>query len=208
MAVSVRRFPIGQSDTINQFAPSQGASPYDAMMIRTPAALIPYLFAAVAVFSGALWHEGDSVEDSAARSRAARPASAGLSRLSTRPAPTHAQGFSRPLHVGLFRLQLLPRCLPHHTWRDGRCAGAAGIAARARRAHFRQHRPGARHAVCAEGLSQILRPRFRRPDRKPESHRQAAAAYRVYFKRHPLKDGGYAMDHSDVIYLMAPTAAS
>jgi protein SCO1/2 len=29
-----------------------------------------------------------------------------------------------------------------------------------------------------------------------------AKAYRVYYAKHPLKDGDYAMDHSAVIYLM------
>jgi len=28
--------------------------------------------------------------------------------------------------------------------------------------------------------------------------------YKVYYKRQPLKDGGYAMDHSSTIYLMGP----
>jgi len=31
-----------------------------------------------------------------------------------------------------------------------------------------------------------------------------AGDYRVYFKAHPLPGGGYAMDHSSVIYLMGP----
>ncbi len=31
-----------------------------------------------------------------------------------------------------------------------------------------------------------------------------AKEYRVYFKRQPLKGGGYGMDHSSVIYLMDP----
>jgi protein SCO1/2 len=31
-----------------------------------------------------------------------------------------------------------------------------------------------------------------------------AKEYRVYFKRQPLKQGGYAMDHSSTIYLMGP----
>ena len=30
----------------------------------------------------------------------------------------------------------------------------------------------------------------------------AAQAYRVYYRRHPLRGGGYAMDHSSTIYLM------
>jgi protein SCO1/2 len=32
----------------------------------------------------------------------------------------------------------------------------------------------------------------------------AARAYRVYFAKHPTKDGGYDMDHSSIIYLMDP----
>jgi len=31
-----------------------------------------------------------------------------------------------------------------------------------------------------------------------------AAAYRVYFRKHPLEGGNYGLDHSSVIYLMGP----
>ncbi|MEI9996045.1 MAG: SCO family protein [Rhizomicrobium sp.] len=34
--------------------------------------------------------------------------------------------------------------------------------------------------------------------------RTVAAAYRVYFRKQPLAQGGYGMDHSNVIYLMGP----
>ena len=33
---------------------------------------------------------------------------------------------------------------------------------------------------------------------------EAAHEYRVYFAKHPNKDGGYDMDHSSIIYLMDP----
>ncbi len=32
----------------------------------------------------------------------------------------------------------------------------------------------------------------------------AARVYRVYYKKHPLKGGSYALDHSSIIYLMGP----
>ena len=38
----------------------------------------------------------------------------------------------------------------------------------------------------------------------PEATAAAARAYRVYFAKHPTKDGGYDMDHSSIIYLMDP----
>jgi protein SCO1/2 len=36
------------------------------------------------------------------------------------------------------------------------------------------------------------------------SIKHVADLYRVYFKKEPLEGGGYGMDHSSVIYLMAP----
>ena len=36
----------------------------------------------------------------------------------------------------------------------------------------------------------------------PEQIAEVAKAYRVYYAKHPLKDGDYAMDHSAAIYLM------
>ncbi len=36
----------------------------------------------------------------------------------------------------------------------------------------------------------------------PEQIAGVAKAYRVYYAKHPLKDGDYSMDHSALIYLM------
>jgi protein SCO1/2 len=38
----------------------------------------------------------------------------------------------------------------------------------------------------------------------PDAVAQAAGAYRVFYAKHPLPDGGYDMDHSAVIYVMNP----
>lgn len=38
----------------------------------------------------------------------------------------------------------------------------------------------------------------------PAEVAQAAKDYRVYFAKHPTKDGGYDMDHSALIYVMDP----
>jgi protein SCO1/2 len=38
----------------------------------------------------------------------------------------------------------------------------------------------------------------------PDAVAQAARAYRVFYAKHPLPDGGYDMDHSAVIYVMSP----
>src|SRR5438067_127302 len=38
----------------------------------------------------------------------------------------------------------------------------------------------------------------------PEAVAQAAKAYRVYYAKHPTRDGAYDMDHSAVIYVMNP----
>ena len=36
----------------------------------------------------------------------------------------------------------------------------------------------------------------------PEEIAEVAKEYRVYYAKHPTKDGDYSMDHSAVIYLM------
>jgi len=38
----------------------------------------------------------------------------------------------------------------------------------------------------------------------PEEIAKIAREYRVYYKKIPMKDGGYVMDHSSIIYLMGP----
>jgi len=45
-------------------------------------------------------------------------------------------------------------------------------------------------------------PRFVGLTGSPKAIAAAAHAYRVYYERHPLKGGGYSMDHSNWIYLM------
>jgi protein SCO1/2 len=39
----------------------------------------------------------------------------------------------------------------------------------------------------------------------PEAIAAVAKAYRVYFKRVPLEQGGYTMDHTAIVYLMDKT---
>jgi protein SCO1/2 len=39
----------------------------------------------------------------------------------------------------------------------------------------------------------------------PEQVAKAAKEYRVYYAKHPTKDGGYDMDHSSIIYVMDPS---
>jgi len=42
----------------------------------------------------------------------------------------------------------------------------------------------------------------------PDAVAQAAKDYKVYYAKHPRSDGGYDMDHSALIYIMDPPAAS
>ncbi|HUO93451.1 MAG TPA: SCO family protein [Rhizomicrobium sp.] len=47
-------------------------------------------------------------------------------------------------------------------------------------------------------------PRFIGLTGSPAAIAAIAHSYRVYYARHPLKGGGYSMDHSSVIYLLDP----
>ncbi len=76
-----------------------------------------------------------------------------------------------------------PRCRPH---------------ARA----VRHRRSRARHAGDAEGLSVELRPASVGLTGDPDAIAAVAKAYRVYFKKVPLDEGGYTMDHTAIVYLM------
>jgi len=38
----------------------------------------------------------------------------------------------------------------------------------------------------------------------PNAIKNAAREFRVYYKKHPLPNGGYAIDHTSVVYLMGP----
>ena len=38
----------------------------------------------------------------------------------------------------------------------------------------------------------------------PGAIKQAAQEFRVYYSKHPLPNGGYAIDHTSVVYLMGP----
>jgi protein SCO1/2 len=45
-------------------------------------------------------------------------------------------------------------------------------------------------------------PRLRAATADPEAIAQVAKRYRAYYKKVPLKDGGYTMDHTAIVYLM------
>ena len=60
-----------------------------------------------------------------------------------------------------------------------------------------------RRSLCTNYLSSFDK-HIRGFTGTPEQIAKIAQEYRVYYKRVPTDDGGYVMDHSAIIYLMAP----
>ena len=96
-------------------------------MLRNRQALLPYLLLVAAVAGGVLWYESEQVPGLGRVVTTGQADVGGPFQLTDQHGKRHRRpGFSRPLYADLFRLQLLPGCLPHHPGGDGPGLGEAG----------------------------------------------------------------------------------
>ena len=174
-------------------------------MIRTPLALIPYLIAALAVGAGLLWHAGDRL------SAANQVASQGEALVGGPFTLTDQDGHER--RAADFRGRFMLVYFGYSNCPDI-CPTTLAVMADA------LDKLGAKAGRIvpilvtvdpARDTSKILKaylkafgPRFVGLTGDANAVATAARAYRVYYKKVPLKGGGYAMEHSSHIYLMGP----
>jgi protein SCO1/2 len=172
-------------------------------MIRTPIALVPYIVLATVIFTAALWQAGDEM---ASRQRTVGIADVGGPFVLTDQdgaARTQADYRGRYMLI-YFGYTYCPDVCPLSLGVMNDALDKMGSKARAVTPIFITVDP-------ARDTPKVLKTYVAAFGKNWVGLTGDAAAiatvtkeYRVYFKRQPLKDGGYAMDHSSTIYLMGP----
>lgn len=174
-------------------------------MIRTPLALIPYLIAALAVGAGLLWHAGD-------RLSGANPAASQGEALIGGPFTLvdqdgharHAADFRGRFMLVYFGYSDCPDICPTTLAVMADAIDKLGPKADRVVPIFVTIDPARDSPKVLKAYLKSFSPRFVGLTGDASAVAAAVRAYRVYYKRVPLKDGGYAMDHSSHIYLMGP----
>ena len=174
-------------------------------MMRTPAALIPYVLMAAAIAAGLLWHAGDQTGRLGASVSTGTAEIGGAFALTDQDGkPRSAADFRGRFMLIYFGYSDCPDVCP--TTLALMSAALAKLGTRADRIApvfitidpARDRPPVLKTYLKSFGANFVG---LTGTDRQIES---AAHAWHVYFARHPMAGGNYAMDHSSVIYLMGP----
>ena len=173
-------------------------------MIRTPQALIPYLLALAAVAAGILWQVGNQESrPGTIQSQGIAAIGGAFSLIDQNGNLRRADDFRGHFMLVYFGYSYCPDV----------CPTALAVMADALEKVPREDRitpifitidPERDSPKVLKTYLKAFGPRFVGLTGDSQSIAAAARAYRVYYKKHPLQGGGYAMDHSSVIYLMGP----
>ncbi len=174
-------------------------------MIRTPAALLPYLLAVAAVVAGVLWHAGDHVAG-IGRNIESGSASVGspFSLIDQSGSVRTDKDFRGRFMLVYFGYSYCPDVCPTTLAVMANALDKLGTK-RARIAPiFISVDPERDRPKVLKDYLNSFAPDFVGLTGSAKAVSEAARAYRVYFKKHNLPNGGYAVDHSSIIYLMGP----
>ena len=173
-------------------------------MIRTPLALVPYLLAVAAVTAGLLWHAGDALPGAGRLETMGEAAIGGPFTLidedgkTRRPADFRGRfmliyfGYSYCPDICPTKLAVMADALD-------KLAGADRVVP-----VFMTVDPARDTPSVLKAYLKAFGPRFVGLTGDAKAVDSAARAYRVFYRKHPLPGGAYAMDHSSQIYLMGP----
>lgn len=174
-------------------------------MIRTPVALVPYLFALAAVVGGAVWGAGDRVARLGMTVASGTAQIGGPFTLVDQDGRTRRDAdFRGRFMLVYFGYSFCPDVCPTTLAMMADALGKLG-AKRVRIVPVFVSIDPARDKP--EILKEYLKgfgADFVGLTGDSARIKAVARAYRVYFAKHPLPGGTYAMDHSGVIYLMGP----
>jgi protein SCO1/2 len=176
-----------------------------ARMIRTPAALIPYVLAIAAVVAGLLWYAGDQVAGLGRTGSTGRADVGGPFTLVDQDGKTRTDGDFRGRSMLIyFGYSFCPDVCPTTLQEMSDALGKIGPRRSRVVPVFITVDPARDTARVLKDYMKGFGPDFVGLTGSAQQVGQAARAYHVYIRRHPLPGGGYSMDHSGVIYLMGP----
>jgi len=177
-------------------------------MIRTPIALIPYVFLAAFVLAGILWHQGDQRLQAASGETDATetPVSiGGPFALTDQDGNTRTEkDLQGRFSLVFFGFTYCPDVCPTTLAIIQAALEKLGSDADRVVPVFITVDPERDTPAVIKSYLSAFGTRFIGLTGTPEAVTQATKAYRVYAQKSPTDDGGYSMDHSSIIYLMGP----
>jgi protein SCO1/2 len=166
-------------------------------MIRTPQALIPYIFLCAFVAAGALWNLGRATVDTGHLG--------GPFALTDQDgAPRSGKDFHGHYVLLYFGYSFCPDVCPTTLAMMADALDRLGAKGRSVTPIFVTIDPARDTPKILKQYLAAFGPSFVGLTGSAASIKAIAQEYRVYFARHPLAGGGYAMDHSGVVYLLGP----
>ena len=166
-------------------------------MMRTPAALIPWLVALAAVIGGILWHAGDLVGTTGAA-----PVGGPFALTDQNGERRTDKDFRGRFMLIYFGYSYCPDVCPTTLAEIGDALGQLGGNAKRIVPVFITIDPARDTKVLGEYLSGFHKS-FVGLTGTPEEVRQVANAYKAFYaKLPPAPSGEYAIDHTGIIYLM------
>jgi cytochrome oxidase Cu insertion factor (SCO1/SenC/PrrC family) len=174
-------------------------------MIRTPAALVPYALMIAAIVAGLLWHAGDQTGRLGASVSSGRAEIGGTFALTDQDGKTRTDAdFRGRFMLVYFGYSYCPDVCP--TTLAMMSAALTKLGSRADRIVpvFVTIDPARDRPSVLKTYLASFGPDFVGLTGTDKQIESVAHAYHVYFAKHPLAGGNYAMDHSGVIYLMGP----
>jgi protein SCO1/2 len=172
-------------------------------MIRTPIALVPYIVLAAVLFTAALWQAGDEM---ASRQRTLGNADVGGPfRLTDQDGVKRTQADYRGRYMLIyFGYTYCPDVCPMSLGVMNDALDKMGSKAKVVTPIFITVDPARDTPKVLKTYVAAFGKNWVGLTGDNAAITTVAKEYRVYFKRQPLKEGGYAMDHSSTIYLMGP----
>jgi protein SCO1/2 len=174
-------------------------------MIRTPQALIPYIALVAAVVAGLLWHAGDRVGGIGRAVQTGTAQIGGPFALTDQDGKTRTDAdFHGRFLLIYFGYSFCPDVCPTTLQEMGAALDRLGPKRPRVVPMFITVDPARDTPGVLKDYVKSFGPDFIGLTGSEKSITDAAREYHVYVKKHPLPGGGYAMDHSGVIYLMGP----
>ncbi|MEI9931325.1 MAG: SCO family protein [Rhizomicrobium sp.] len=174
-------------------------------MIRTPQALIPYIAAIAAVVAGLLWHAGDQVGGLGNAVQTGTAQIGGPFMLIDQNGASRSDAsFHGRFMLIYFGYSFCPDVCPTTLQEMGSALDKLGPKRKRIVPVFITIDPARDTPTVLKGYMKSFGPDFVGLTGSDNAIAQAARAYHVYIRKHPLPGGNYSMDHSGVIYLMGP----
>ena len=174
-------------------------------MTRTPLGLVPYVVAAGAIAAGLLWHAAPSAPALGRTETSGEAAIGGpFALVDQNGTLRHSSDFRGRFMLVYFGYSYCPDVCPTTlALMAGALARLGSKAGRIVPIFITIDPARDRPAVLKEYLK-AFGGRIVGLTGNGQAVVAAARAYRVYYRRRPLKGGGYAMDHSSTVFLMGP----